>query len=298
MTPGIHLMHKPVGPTSFSLVQAAIQSTAAQQTHAKPKICHGGTLDPFAHGLLLMLSGSATRLFELLHTIPKVYHATVRWGIETDNGDPHGHPTFTGDPSAITAQQLDEALASFIGWHEQIPPATSNKRVDGERAYLKAHRGETVIMPPVRVYLHEARWLSHGLPHQSHLEMTVRGGYYVRALARDLGRRVGCGAHLTSLHRTAIGPWTDPGPDQTVELHGHDLLPWAPSRILSDQDVGDLRQGETIALSGIVPPTWAVPPGFPDPEAPIRGFHLGKLVALLRPLEGRLGAITALRGGL
>ncbi len=298
MTPGIHLMHKPVGPTSFSLVQACIKSTAALQTHAKPKICHGGTLDPFAHGLLLMLSGSATRLFEYLHTIPKTYHATVQWGTETDNGDPHGQPVSTGDPSTLSPQQLDDALATFIGWHDQIPPATSNKRVDGERAYLKAHRGETVIMPPVRVYLHEARWLSHDLPRQSQLEMTVRGGYYVRALARDLGRLVSCGAHLAALHRTAIGPWIDPRPDQTVELHGHELLPWAKSRILSDQDVGDLRQGQTIALTGIVPAEWTPPDGFPDPDAPIRGFHLGKLVALLRPIEGRLGAISALRGGL
>lgn len=291
-------MHKPVGPTSFSLVQGCIDATAAEKTHAKPKICHGGTLDPFASGLLLMLAGAGTRLFEYLHAIPKVYRTTVRWGIETDNGDPHGQPTFTGDSSSLSPQQLDDALASFVGWQEQIPPATSNKRVDGERAYLKAHRGETVIMPSVRVYLHEARWVSHDLPRQSELEMTVRGGYYVRALARDIGRRVGCGAHLSALHRSAIGPWSDPGDGVTVAVHGHELLPWAASRNLSDQEVGDLRQGETIAKTGQLPPEWTVPTGFPDPETPIRGFHLGKMVVLLQVSEGRLKAVNAFRGGL
>src|SRR5438045_9654714 len=134
MNPGIHLLHKPVGPTSFSLVQAAIQAANNNPGHRRVKVCHGGTLDPFAHGLLLMLVGSATRLFEHLHAIPKVYEAVVRWGTETDNGDLHGRPVFQGDPSSLSPQQLDAALATFIGWHEQIPHATSAKRIGGERA--------------------------------------------------------------------------------------------------------------------------------------------------------------------
>ena len=298
MNPGIHLLHKPVGPTSFSLVQACLESTKSEPGRARPKICHGGTLDPFAHGLLLILVEPATRLFDHLHAIPKVYESTVRWGTETDNGDLHGHPTFTGDPSNLSPQQLDDALVTFVGWQDQIPHATSSKRIDGERAYLKAHRGETVVMPPSHVYLHEARWLSHDLPYQSQLQIITRGGYYVRALARDLGRLAGCGAHLTTLHRTAIGPWTDPGPGVTVEVHGRDLLPWAPARILSDQDVGDLRQDHSIALTGLLPPDWLLPPGFPTPDAPIRGFHLGRLAFLLKPQEGRLQVLTPLRGGL
>lgn len=149
-------------------------------------------------------------------------------------------------------------------------------------------------MPPSRVYLHEARWLGHHLPHESTLRITVRGGYYIRALARDLGRLVGCGAHLSTLHRTAIGPWTDPVPGQQVEVHGRDLLPWAPSRLLTDQEVGDLRREQTLLMGTISPPDWSVPAGFPDPDAPIRGFHLGKFAFLLRPREGRLQKITAL----
>ena len=302
MTPGIHLLHKPVGPTSFSLVQACIEETRARQTHAKPRICHGGTLDPFASGLLLMLAGPATKLFDHLHSIPKIYETTVRWGVETDTGDLHGQTIFTGDPSSLSTQQLDDALATFTGWQEQVPPPTSAKRIGGERAYVKAHRGETVVMPPSRVYLHEAQWLSHDLPRESRVRLVVRGGYYVRAFARDLGRLVACGAHLTSLQRTAIGPWSDPGPAATLEahpeVHGRELLPWAQTRALTDQETGDLRSGQTIITGKVLPPDWPLPEAFPDPAAPIRGLHLGRLLFLLKPHEARLQVVTAFGAGI
>ncbi len=296
MASGIHLMHKPVGPTSFSLVKNCLETDLAHQRPSRrpPRICHGGTLDPFASGLLLILVEPATRLFDHLHAIPKVYEATVRWGVETDNGDPLGQPTLTGDASGLTAKQLDEARATFQGWHEQVPHATSAKRIGGERAYLKAQRGETVVMPPSRVYLHEAMWLGHDLPRESRLRLTVRGGFYVRALARDLGRLVGCGAHLRTLHRTAIGPWGDPGPAQTIAVKDDELLPWAHSRILSDQEVGDLRQDRTIPLGTLLAPRWQLPPGFPDPSAPICGFHLGQFAFLLTHEGSRLLKLSAL----
>jgi tRNA pseudouridine55 synthase len=291
MNAGIHLLHKPVGPTSFSLVQACIGQTPAPQGKRRPRICHGGTLDPFASGLLLILVEPANRLFEYLHAIPKTYEATVRWGIETDNGDPLGKITFTDNISQVSESQLDAELQKFIGWQEQTPHPTSAKRIDGERAYLKAHRGETVNMPAQKVYLHEARWLSHDLPLESRLRISTRGGYYVRALARDLGRQLGCGAHLTQLHRSAIGPWNDPDSDKTIEVQGREILPWASVRELSDFEVGELRQKRDIPLGELLPPDWPVPAGFPDPQAPIRGFHLGKLSFLLRRLEEKLQAI-------
>jgi len=297
MSPGIHLIHKPEGPTSFSLVQACIESTPVQEGRKRPRVCHGGTLDPFASGLLLILVEPATRLFDHLHAIPKVYEATVRWGIETDNGDPGGKETFTGDASGLNIEQLDAALATFVGWQDQIPHATSAKRIDGERAYLKAHRGETVVMPASRVYLHEARWLGHNLPGESRMRMVVRGGYYVRALARDLGRMLGCGAHLSGLHRSAIGPWSDPRPDRVVEMHGRDVLPWAAVRNLTDQEVGDLRQRRDIDLGELLPPDWELPAGFPEPSAPVRGFHAEKFCCLLSVVEGKLRLLSALWAG-
>lgn len=299
MTPGIHLVHKPVGPTSFSIVQEAIAQTQSLPERRRPKICHGGTLDPFAEGLLLLLSGQATKLFDHLHAIPKTYEATIRWGVETDNGDPTGRIVRQADASLLSPAQLDDAIRSFIGWREQIPPTTSNKRVAGERAYAKAHRGETFDLPPSRVYLHEATWLEHDLPAQtSRLRVVVKGGYYVRALVRDLGRAVGCGGHVAALRRTAIGPWNDPPVDQRVELTGRGLLPWARSRVLTDQEIGELRAKRPIALGPIEPPDWTLPDGFPDPDAPIRGFHLGRLAFLLRENEGRLDVLTELARGL
>ena len=291
MSPGIHLVHKPVGPTSFAVLNSL-------RSDASPKTCHGGALDPFASGLLLVLVEPATKLFDYLHAIPKTYEAAIRWGVETDNGDPHGRVVFEGDASALSPERLDDALKAFIGWHEQTPPATSNKRVGGERAYVKAHRGEAVELPPSRVYLHEATWLEHDLPRQSRLRVVVRGGYYVRALARDLGRLVGCGGHLAALHRSAIGPWSDPGPDRQVELHGRDIMPWAPVRILTDQEIGELRQGRTIATGEVLPPDWRLPTGFPDPQPPIRGFHLGRFAYLLRPEEEQLAASTTFAGSM
>ena len=301
MDPGISLMHKPIGPTSFTLVKACIDELKLKQPHRRARVCHGGTLDPFASGLLLMLTGSGTRLFDYLHAVPKVYHTTVKWGVETDNGDLNGAVLFRGDESVIhqlSPEKLDDALQQFLGWHEQVPPATSAKRIDGERAYLKAHRGEKVDMPAARVYMHSARWLSHDLPNASRVEIIVRGGYYVRAFARDLGKILNVGAHLSELHRVSIGPWNDPGEGVVTALHGREILPWAKSRILSDQDVGDLRHGQTIRVAEVLPPDWKLPDGFPEEPMPIRGYHQNRLVFLLEPSEQRLKAVIELPGGL
>ncbi len=298
MTPGIHLAHKPVGPTSFSIVRTYLDRARAEHPSKPPRVCHGGTLDPFASGLLLILVHPATRLFNYLHDIPKVYEATVRWGVETDNGDPLGVPTFKGDASMLTPLRLDGALQTFVGWKDQIPHATSAKRIDGERAYEKAHRGEPVTLPSSRVYLHEATWLGHALPHSSQLRLVARGGYYVRALVRDLGRQLGCGAHIQALHRTAIGPWSDPGAGKSVEVVGGEVLPWASKRLLSDQDVGDLRKIGSIDRGDLQQPDWQPPAGFPEPKAPVRGFHLGRLCFLLSTDKERLKLLASLPGGL
>jgi tRNA pseudouridine55 synthase len=127
----------------------------------------------------------------------------------------------------------------------------------------------------------------------------VGAGYYVRSLARDLGRDLGCGAHLGSLRRTAIGPWSDPGPGREVALHGNEILPWLPTRILTDHEVGDLRQGRTIPV-GDEPgaPEWNAPPGFPAPRACVRGFHLGRLTFLLQRARDCLQVVAEFPGGL
>ncbi len=289
MSPGIHLVHKPAGRTSFSVLQSFRVKNSAPNRARPVRLCHGGALDPFAEGLLLILVEPATRLFDCLHAAPKVYDAVIGWGIETDNGDPLGVPTFTGEASQLTPARCDEAIKAFIGWHDQVPPPTSNSCIDGERRTSKPHRGEIFTLPPSRVYLHEAAWLSHDLPHESRLRITVAGGYYVRSLARDLGRLLGCGAHLAQLRRTAIGPWKDPGPDvnvgETVAVTGRGLLPWLPSRTLTDQEVGDLRQERAVPRDALIAADWSFPAGFPVPENTVRGFHQDRF--LFRADDGR-----------
>jgi tRNA pseudouridine55 synthase len=127
MTPGIHLAHKPVGPTSFSLVRHFMKTAPPTPGGRPARICHGGTLDPFASGLLLILVEPATRLFDYLHDIPKTYRATVRWGVETDNGDPHGQVTFTGNSSAFHPNNstMPWRLSSAGASKSLIPPAPS-----------------------------------------------------------------------------------------------------------------------------------------------------------------------------
>jgi len=129
------------------------------------------------------------------------------------------------------------------------------------------------------VYCHAARWLTHDLPRASTLEVSVRGGFYVRSLARDLGRALGCGAHLAQLARTTVGPWSVPRPGEPVQLTGADVLPWLPSLELTDDEWGRVRRGAALPTRAPHPPTWPMPLGFPG--APwLRALRNGRLVAV------------------
>src|SRR5262245_12060274 len=123
MKPGIYLVHKALGETSFSLVRVFIQELAAEGPRKRVPVCHGGALDPFAEGLMLLLVGQATRLMSFIHVVPKTYIAEVGWGAETDNGDLWGGVVFQGDVSHLTPARLDAVLAPFVGWGDQVPPS-------------------------------------------------------------------------------------------------------------------------------------------------------------------------------
>src|SRR3989442_15539233 len=148
LEPGIHLLPKPAGPSSFAMLQPFLAE--ARSRRPRLAVCHGGALDPFAEGLLLVLVGRVTRTFELLHPIPKEYEAEVSWGTETDNGDPLGAVVARGDASTLDPAQLEASLQSFLGWREQVPPATSNKRIGGGSADARGHPGEQGRPPPPR----------------------------------------------------------------------------------------------------------------------------------------------------
>jgi tRNA pseudouridine55 synthase len=167
---------------------------------------HAGTLDPFATGLLVVLVGRATRLARFVEQQPKRYTAIARLGVATSTDDLTGEAIgggfHAGGPP--TASEVRQELRAMLGRQLQRPPAYSAKLVGGVRSYRRARRGETVELPAVEVELHEAELLDYSAPMVT-FRVTVSPGTYVRAIARDLGDRLGCGAHLVSLRRDAIG---------------------------------------------------------------------------------------------
>lgn len=193
---------KPSGPTSHDIVAAARRSLRTR------RVGHTGTLDPFASGLLLLCVGRATRLAEYLSGLDKQYEATARLGIETDTLDLEG--AVVGEEADLTGVSEDEvrtALESFVGRIQQVPPQFSAKKVKGEAMHRRARRGERVALSPVEVTVHEIGLLAF---QASTVRFSVRcsSGTYIRALARDLGRALGVGAHLTALRRTAVGSFS------------------------------------------------------------------------------------------
>lgn len=166
---------------------------------------HTGTLDPFATGLLILLTGRATRLARFIEQQSKTYLATARLGFATSTDDRTGAPL---GPEAglgsVSAAQVRAAFQAMTGAQLQTPPAYSAKKVGGERSYRLARKGEAVTLAAVEVELHEVELISFDPPLVT-FRATVSAGTYIRAIARDLGETLGVGAHLEALRREAIG---------------------------------------------------------------------------------------------
>lgn len=193
---GLLLVDKPAGVSSHDVVGRARRAART------PRVGHAGTLDPFATGLLVLAVGNATRLLTYLDAEPKVYEARFRFGFETDSDDATGVPTVTAPLPDWT--NLDRVISSFTGAQLQTPPAYSAKHVDGERAYKKARRGEVVALNAVEIVVHEWQVVAQTAD-MLDVVITCKGGTYVRALARDLGRALGSAAHCDTLRRMASG---------------------------------------------------------------------------------------------
>lgn len=191
---------KPPGPTSHDVVARARKALGMR------RVGHTGTLDPFASGLLLLCVGRATRLTQYLDALSKSYEAEARFGQLTTSLDTEGEVVREDEAwTGLDEARVRGAMAGLKGRQDQIPPAYSAKKLGGEAAYLRARRGEVVVLAPVEVEIHELELLDWSPPR---LRFRVRcsTGTYVRAIARDVGERLGTGAHLTRLRRTAIGP--------------------------------------------------------------------------------------------
>ncbi len=200
-TDQILLVHKPSGPTSHDIVNAVRRQRGVK------RVGHAGTLDPFASGLLIVLVGRemTKRQSEFL-TLDKTYRAVIRLGATSDTDDRTGVITPTSTATPLLPLTVTDMVARFVGPQDQMPSQYSAKKIRGIPAYKRLRRGESVELTPKRITIHSITVESYEWPLLT-VELTVSSGTYIRAFARDLGERLGCGAYVQELERTAIGPY-------------------------------------------------------------------------------------------
>ncbi len=199
-TDGILVIDKPAGPTSHDVVDR-IRAVFGQR-----KVGHTGTLDPLATGVLPLLLGRATKLSQHLTGTGKAYRTTIRLGVETSTLDAAGEILREAEV-AVTSDDVRAALDAFRGEIQQIPPMHSAKHHKGRRLHELARKGIEVEREPVSVRVDSLDVVEIALPDVT-LDLTCSAGTYVRVLAQDLGRALGCGGFMQSLRRTAAGPFT------------------------------------------------------------------------------------------
>ena len=263
---GLLVIDKPSGPTSHDVV------ARARRALRERRIGHTGTLDPLATGVLPLVIGRATRLARFLSGARKRYRADVRLGWATDSGDAEGAPIGERCPDvSFDRAALETALAGFRGTFMQQPPVFSAKKIDGVRSHERARRDlATAPLPvPVEVTVEALNLVSFedGL---LVLDVTVSAGFYVRALAHDLGVRLGVGAHLQALRRTASGEITLASAIPLADLDGEAgraaaeaaliplaaMLPSMPGIILTADGEKRVRHGQNLeaaACAGLWP---------------------------------------------
>ena len=195
---GVLNINKPAGMTSHDVVDVVRRLLKIR------RVGHTGTLDPRATGVLPLCVGRATRVAQFLTQADKEYLITMRLGITTDTLDADGKVLSRTDDIAIDLVKLKEILKSFVGEVQQVPPLFSAKKHQGERLYRLARRGETVERDPIKVKIYDLTFLSLDLPFVR-FQVACSKGTYARALCDDIGRALGCGAHLYALTRVRSG---------------------------------------------------------------------------------------------
>lgn len=256
---GILLLDKPVGISSNQALQQVKRLFDAR------KAGHTGNLDPLATGLLPLCLGEATKVSTFLLDADKRYQGTIKLGVRTRTGDAEGEVLETCTPGPYSLEQVHDVLARFCGRIEQIPPMHSAIKHKGQPLYKLAHQGLEVERAPRQVTIHELKLLHHE-GDELEIEVHCSKGTYIRTLAEDIGTALGCGAHLSQLRRTAVGPFSETGMVGLEELKqvlleqgqaGLDalLIPteealagW-PGVLLSSSSVYYMKQGQAVQIS-------------------------------------------------
>jgi tRNA pseudouridine55 synthase len=197
---GILNIDKPAGMTSHDVVDRV------RQISGQRRVGHAGTLDPLATGVLIVCLGQATRVAEYLMASDKIYRAEIHLGVSTDTHDAEGEVTATAEVG-VSEEELGKALASFTGSIQQVPPMYSALKREGTPLHRLARQGITVEREARSVEIHNIELLNWMSPLLT-IRVECSPGTYIRALARDLGQKLGCGAHLQSLTRLASGHFT------------------------------------------------------------------------------------------
>ncbi|MFN8095865.1 MAG: tRNA pseudouridine(55) synthase TruB [Vicinamibacteria bacterium] len=284
---GVLVVDKPAGPTSHDVVDRARRALRER------RIGHTGTLDPFATGVLPLCVGRATRLARFLSGGEKVYRASVRLGFATTTDDRTGEPLSPPRPSDVAGEALGEALAAFVGTFDQVPPAFSARHVGGRRLYELARNGEAAPRTATPVTVQALDLVSR---EGDCLELEVRcsAGTYVRAIARDLGERLGTGGHLVALRRTRSGAFdlsrAVPGDRLDASASAaivpvRELLPELPSVRVGARGRSFVAHGRDLGPADVDGP-------FPGPEHDVVRVidDSGELVALASPRRFEPGA--------
>ncbi len=202
---GIFLVDKPVGPSSFRMVQLVRRALSIK------KVGHAGTLDPFASGLLIICVGRpATRLISQFMDGHKRYEAVLRLGIETTTQDLEGEVTAQKEVGPFAREELEHCLAGFLGEQLQTPPQYSALKHLGKPLYHYARKGITIEKAPRQITIFLLQLLESG-PDTLRIMVECSKGTYIRSLAADIGRALGCGAHLVALRRLQSGPFSVDG---------------------------------------------------------------------------------------
>ena len=231
------------------------------------KVGHAGTLDPLATGVLPIAFGEATKTVAHVVDCEKTYDFTIRWGVETDSDDAEGQPVRTSDERP-SREAIEAALPAFIGDIMQVPPCYSAIKVDGERAYDLARDGDAVELTPRPVSVYELDIEEPISPELTRLICACGKGTYVRSIARDLGRALGCYGHIAALRRTSVGPFDEENAISLEKLEqfsnsadGYSALMGAilpvetaldgiPALAISGDDAARLKRGQSILIRG------------------------------------------------